>query len=82
MPGNIVSNLANILQNWTTWFPQNPLPQLPAIFGLDPADIVEAVGSDVHGFTPGDRVYVNPGRYCGDCLLCRRGRAQRLHQLR
>ncbi|WP_280399768.1 alcohol dehydrogenase catalytic domain-containing protein [Nocardia carnea] len=70
---NIVPNLANILQNWTTWFPQNPLPALPAIFGLDPAGVVDSVGSDVHGFAPGDRVYVNPGRYCGDCLSCRRG---------
>lgn len=70
---NIVPNLANILENWTTWFPQNPLPALPAIFGLDPAGVVDAVGSDVHGFKPGDRVYVNPGRYCGGCLACRRG---------
>nr|WP_271213055.1 alcohol dehydrogenase catalytic domain-containing protein [Rhodococcus wratislaviensis]GLK39987.1 alcohol dehydrogenase [Rhodococcus wratislaviensis] len=70
---NIVPNLANILANWTTWFPQNPLPALPAIFGLDPAGVVDAVGADVHSFKPGDRVYVNPGRYCGDCLACRRG---------
>lgn len=70
---NIVPNLANILANWTTWFPQNPLPALPAIFGLDPAGVIDAVGSDVHGFAPGDRVYVNPGRHCGDCRSCRRG---------
>lgn len=70
---NIVPNLANILANWTTWFPQNPLPALPAIFGLDPAGVVDAVGADVHNFKPGDRVYVNPGRHCGDCLSCRRG---------
>lgn len=70
---NIVPNLANILKHWTTWFPQNPLPALPAIFGLDPAGIVDAVGEHVHGFAPGDRVYVNPGRYCGSCRSCRRG---------
>lgn len=70
---NVVPNLANILRNWTTWFPQNPLPSLPAIFGLDPAGVVDAVGKDVHGFAPGDRVYVNPGRHCGECLACRRG---------
>jgi D-arabinose 1-dehydrogenase-like Zn-dependent alcohol dehydrogenase len=70
---NIVPNLANILANWTTWFPQNPLPALPAIFGLDPAGVVDEVGEDVHGFAPGDRVYVNPGRYCGSCPACRRG---------
>lgn len=70
---NIVPNLANILKNWTTWFPQNPLPRLPAIFGLDPTGVVDAVGANVHGFKPGDRVYVNPGRYCGSCRFCRSG---------
>jgi D-arabinose 1-dehydrogenase-like Zn-dependent alcohol dehydrogenase len=71
---NIVPNLANILANWTTWFPQNPLPSLPAIFGLDPAGVVEAVGPDVREFAPGDRVYVNPGRSCGACKECRSGK--------
>jgi threonine dehydrogenase-like Zn-dependent dehydrogenase len=70
---NIVPNLANILKMWTTWFPQSPLPELPAIFGLDPSGVVDAVGSQVHEFKPGDRVYVNPGRYCGSCNACRRG---------
>lgn len=69
----IVPNLANILKNWTTWFPERPLPPLPAVFGLDPAGEIVAVGSQVHAWKPGDRVYVNPGRYCGGCRACRRG---------
>ncbi|TAK97959.1 MAG: alcohol dehydrogenase [Rhodospirillaceae bacterium] len=69
----IVPNLANILANWTTWFPGLPLPPLPAIFGLDPAGEITAVGSHVHAWKPGDRVYVNAGRHCGGCRTCRNG---------
>lgn len=69
----IVPNLANILANWPNWFPQNPLPPLPAIFGLDPAGEIVAVGSQVYDWKVGERVYVNPGRYCGGCRACRDG---------
>jgi alcohol dehydrogenase len=69
----IVPNLGNVLRLWTTWFPERPLPPLPAIFGLDPAGEIAAVGSQVHAWKPGDRVYVNPGRHCGGCRACRDG---------
>ena len=48
-------------------------PALPAIYGLDPAGVVVEVGSLVHGIEVGDRVYVNPLRYCGSCSHCRKG---------
>ena len=69
----IVPNLHNILTNWVKWFPHLPLPKLPAVFGLDPTGVIEAVGDQVYDFKPGDRVYVNPARYCGSCRACRAG---------
>lgn len=70
----IVQNLQNVLANWHEMAPDLPLPELPAIFGLDPAGIVESVGDQVYSYAPGDRVYVNPGRGCGSCRACQAGR--------
>jgi alcohol dehydrogenase len=40
----VVPNLINVLTHWQTWFPELPLPRLPAIFGLDVAGVIAAVG--------------------------------------
>jgi alcohol dehydrogenase len=66
----LVPNLANVLNNWEIWYPHQPLPPKPAIFGLDPAGIVREVGEQVLAIKPGDRVYVNPLRSCGACHAC------------
>jgi NADPH2:quinone reductase len=50
--------------------PGVPLPQIP---GADGAGVVEAIGEGVSGFTPGDRVLVQPGLYCNVCEFCRSG---------
>ena len=50
--------------------PNVPLPMIP---GADAAGVVDALGEGVSGFTPGDRVLVQPGLFCGDCELCRAG---------
>lgn len=68
---NVVPNLGNVLRNWTTWFPQLPLPRLPATFGLDASGTIAAVGSGVTSLSVGQRVYTNPGRSCGSCAACR-----------
>jgi D-arabinose 1-dehydrogenase-like Zn-dependent alcohol dehydrogenase len=65
----IVPNMRNAL-----WLPpENQRPTLPAIYGLDAAGVVVERGPLVHGIEIGDRVYVNPLRYCGSCRKCRLG---------
>ena len=39
----VVPNLINVLTYWQTWFPELPLPKLPAIFGLDVASPQSAI---------------------------------------
>ncbi len=73
---NVVPNLGNVLATYAEWFPYLPLPQLPAVFGLDTAGVVSAVGSHVTDVAVGDRVYVNPGISCGGCRSCRQGMDQ------
>jgi NADPH:quinone reductase-like Zn-dependent oxidoreductase len=46
----------------------------PHILGSDCAGDVTAVGSEVEGFAPGDRVVVNPTLSCGHCSFCKEGR--------
>lgn len=67
----VVPNLANVLKHWRTWFPELPLPNLPATFGLDVAGDVAAVGSLVQSPRAGERVYVTPGLFCGSCPSCK-----------
>ena len=53
-----------------TW----PGIQYPRVPGHEVAGIIDAVGSDVAGWTPGQRVGVGwHGGHCGRCDSCRRG---------
>jgi len=46
----------------------------PLILGHETSGIVAAVGAEVEGFTPGDRVLLPAVLTCGRCAQCRRGR--------
>jgi NADPH:quinone reductase-like Zn-dependent oxidoreductase len=50
--------------------PDVPLPQVP---GADGAGVVDRLGPGVDGWTPGDRVLIQPGLYDGICEFCRAG---------
>ncbi len=45
----------------------------PGGFGHDAAGVVDAVGSDVSGFAPGDRVVIGGGKGCDKCDTCLEG---------
>ncbi|MCC8125946.1 MAG: zinc-dependent alcohol dehydrogenase family protein [Clostridiales bacterium] len=47
----------------------------PTILGHEFAGVIEAAGSYVTGFKPGDRVCIDPNCYCGSCNPCRSGKA-------
>lgn len=46
---------------------------LPRVPGEEVVGTVEAAGGAVSHVTPGDRVYVYPGVWCGQCAACRTG---------
>lgn len=46
----------------------------PLIIGHNYSGEIEAVGSDVRDFRQGDRVMVEPVRYCDECFYCQMGR--------
>lgn len=45
----------------------------PTILGHEFSGVVEAVGTDVTDFVPGDRVCIDPNHPCGCCEPCRDG---------
>jgi L-iditol 2-dehydrogenase len=49
-------------------------PTEPLVLGHESAGEVVACGSRARGFSPGDRVALEPGIPCGSCEPCKRGR--------
>lgn len=54
---------------------QGSVPQaVPGVtVGHEMVGVVDAVGAEVQGFCPGDRVTVNVETFCGECFFCRKG---------
>ena len=44
---------------------------LPHVMGHEMSGVIEAVGAEVRGYCPGDRVTVRPLDPCNDCPACR-----------
>jgi alcohol dehydrogenase len=72
---NLVQNLGNVINTYPINKPFLPLPELPAVFGMDTAGVISEVGARVRNLKPGDRVYLNPGRDSGDSWASRNGEA-------
>jgi (R,R)-butanediol dehydrogenase / meso-butanediol dehydrogenase / diacetyl reductase len=53
----------------------------PWPIGHEMSGIVEAIGPDVSGWQPGDKVTVMPLASCGDCPACIRGHSHVCHNL-
>ncbi|MCB2047431.1 MAG: Zn-dependent alcohol dehydrogenase [Novosphingobium sp.] len=50
---------------------------LPAVLGHEAAGVIEAVGSGVSGFAPGDMVITCFSAFCGHCHECQDGHSHR-----
>jgi threonine dehydrogenase-like Zn-dependent dehydrogenase len=51
----------------------HPRTKLPLIPGHEFAGIIEEVGKEVKGFSPGEKVTVDPIIWCGTCPACKAG---------
>ncbi len=61
------------LSDWHAWMGHEELPGLPHVPGHEMAGTVEAVGTEVERWRPGDRVTVPFSIGCGQCGSCREG---------
>jgi threonine dehydrogenase-like Zn-dependent dehydrogenase len=53
---------------------------LPTVLGHEAAGTIAAIGSEVRGWEPGDRVRVHPNLNCGTCRYCTTDRDQMCDQ--
>ena len=58
------------------------LPQAPLVLGHEVAGVIEQVGSDATGYSPGDRVFATHHVPCGECRRCANGHPSTCDTLR
>lgn len=75
--GTVVVRVQAVSLNHLDVWTRRGLPglnlEMPHIGGSDAAGIVEAVGSGVGDWSPGDRVVINAALWCGICDFCQAG---------
>ncbi len=70
---NVKAVALNRLDIWVReGLPGLKLP-MPFVLGSDVAGVIDEVGTNVHGLTPGQRVTINPGWWDTTCEYCIRG---------
>jgi alcohol dehydrogenase len=62
--------------DWHGWMGHDPDIRLPHVPGHEFAGVIADVGSEVRGWSRGDRVTVPFVHACGECDTCRRGQQQ------
>jgi L-iditol 2-dehydrogenase len=56
--------------------------EYPMVLGHEPAGTVVKAGAGVTGWSPGDRVVLEPALYCHECRFCRTGHANVCEKIR
>jgi NADPH:quinone reductase-like Zn-dependent oxidoreductase len=72
--GEVVVSVRAAAMNHLDLWVRRGLPGLevgmPHIGGSDISGVIDELGDGVEGWSPGDRVVVNPGLWCGTCEWC------------
>lgn len=53
---------------------QHKYATLPVVQGHEGSGVIAKVGSGVTNFTVGEQVTIRPQLFCGECVMCRKGR--------
>lgn len=61
---------------------KHPFTSYPVTQGHEVSGQITAVGDQVHGFEPGQKVTIEPQVYCGKCYPCRHGKYNLCEELK